>query len=342
MWVLPDSQNAVLAQHGGGRMGYQLALDSGRPGFSVRTASTVATAEAQRPLDAGWHHLAGVLTEKHLRLYVDGELAAELASPGFIPDQPRLGLRLGSPNDSAVADFGKRAPYAGLLDQFAVFGRALAEKEIIAHAQSADLKEIAARKDSGALVIASFDNGNARDESGHKAHGVLNGVETGKGKVAAALWFRKSALGGGGSALASSLPDAKPDANKAAQPNNGPAKNSFVQHKWAHPVPIFLRAMAMGGKTVFISGPPDMIDEEYAFEKMSQKDSAVQQELREQDEALDGKRGASLWGVSTENGKMGAEIKLPSPPVWDGMAVARGRLYVATVDGKILCFGGQP
>jgi outer membrane protein assembly factor BamB len=97
--------------------------------------------------------------------------------------------------------------------------------------------------------------------------------------------------------------------------------------------------MAMGGSTVFVSGPPDMIDEEYAFERMSQKDPAIYEQLKEQDEALDGKRGASLWAVSTKDGKMGSELKLKSPPVWDGMAVAQGRLFVSTVDGKVLCFG---
>jgi hypothetical protein len=282
--------------------------------------------------------VAGVLTEKSVRLFIDGELAAEVASPGLIPEQPRLPLQLGSAHDSFVAPFGKGAPYTGLLDQFALFKRALSEKEILAHAQSADLKEVASQKDSGTLLVSSFDNGNARDDSGNKAHGVLNGVETGKGKVAAALWFRKGGpTGSGKSPLAASLPDAN-----AAAPAKGAPKNSFVQHKWSHPVPIFLRAMAMGGKKVFISGPPDMVDEEYAFEKMAKKDPSVLEELREQDEALDGKRGASLWGVSTENGTMGSEIKLPSPPVWDGMAVARGRLYVATVDGKVICFGGKP
>jgi hypothetical protein len=340
MWILPDGPTGILAQQGGGRMGFQLAMEAGRPGFSVRSAQGETTAEAQRPLDPGWHHVAGVLTESKVRLYVDGELAAEAASPGFIPEQPRLGLQLGAAHDSSVAAFGKGAPYTGLLDQFALFKRALSEKEIVAHAQSGDLKELAAQQDNGALLVASFDNGNARDESGHQAHGVLNGVETGKGKVAAALWFRKSGPGGGSrSPLAASLPEGKSEAQKGPK---GPPKNSFVQHKWAHPVPILLRAMAMGGKKVFISGPPDMVDEEYAFEKMSKKDASVLEELRDQDEALEGKRGASIWGVSTESGAMGSEIKLPSPPVWDGMAVARGRLFVATVEGKVVCFGEKP
>jgi len=100
--------------------------------------------------------------------------------------------------------------------------------------------------------------------------------------------------------------------------------------------------MALAGKTIFIAGPPDQVDEEYAFERMAAKDPAITEVLAEQDAALDGQRGAKLWSVSTETGGSSAELDLKSPPVWDGLAVARGRLYAATVDGKVLCFGKQP
>ncbi|MEQ1859171.1 MAG: PQQ-binding-like beta-propeller repeat protein [Chthoniobacteraceae bacterium] len=95
----------------------------------------------------------------------------------------------------------------------------------------------------------------------------------------------------------------------------------------------------MAKNTVFISGPPDMIDEEYAFERMAKKDPAVVKELADQDAALNGESGASLLAVNTEKGNIGGEVKLESPPVWDGMAIAQGRLYVAGVDGKVRCFG---
>jgi outer membrane protein assembly factor BamB len=328
MWILPDGKDGILAQHGGGRMGYSLALQDGRPGFSVRTGPGEAvTVDAQRPLDGGWHHLAGVLAEGGvLRLFVDGQLASETKGKGLISGQPALGLQLGAPAGSPVAPFGN-SPYTGLIDQFAVFNRALADAEIVEHANSA----VAFKSAKGAILAASFDNGNARDESGRGNNGVLNGVDTGKGKVAAALWFRKPATDAAKSALAASTPGTGPKAT--------PAKGSFVEHRWEHPVPLFLRAMAMAQKTMFVAGPQDLIEEEYAFEKISQKDSAIQEQLKEQDEALDGKRGASLFPVSAESGKMGAELKLGSPPVWDGMAVAQGRLYVATVEGKVLCFG---
>lgn len=181
------------------------------------------------------------------------------------------------------------------------------------------------------MVAASFDNGSARDESGHGVDGQVKGVDFGKGKVAAGLWFRKP--GKGGSALADALPE--------GASLNVMKKGSAVEHTWEHPVPLFPKAMAMSGKTMLVSGPADTINEEFALEQLSKKDPTILVQLKEQDEALDGKRGASLWTVSAETGKMASELKLKSPPVWDGMAVARGRVFVATVDGKILCFGSD-
>ncbi len=42
--------------------------------------------------------------------------------------------------------------------------------------------------------------------------------------------------------------------------------------------------------------------------------------------------------VSTTDGNMLARTQLP-PPLWDGMAVAAGRLFVSTQDGRVLCLG---
>jgi outer membrane protein assembly factor BamB len=339
-WVLPDGQDGLIASHGGARLGYALAIEDGRPGFTVRRdPETVVTAEAQRPLDQGWHHLVGVLGEKSLRLYVDGQLAAEAPSSGMISGQPILGLQLGAPANSLVGPFGRATAYTGLLDQFAVFGRALSETEIVMHSQDA----AAIQSTANPLLVATFDQGNARDESPSKANGVLSGVGLGKGKIAQALWFQKS-TGKPGLPLATGPATGNGGRGQkgAAPAPSAPAKGSFVEHQWARPVPIFIRGMALAGKTIFIAGPPDQVDEEYAFERMSAKDPAITEVLAEQDAALDGQRGAKLWSVSTETGGSSAELDLKSPPVWDGLAVARGRLYAATVDGKVLCFGKQP
>ena len=53
--------------------------------------------------------------------------------------------------------------------------------------------------------------------------------------------------------------------------------------------------------------------------------------------ALSGEAEGLLLAVSTADGRPLARSPLPSTPVWDGMAAAGGRLFVATRDGKILC-----
>ena len=109
---------------------------------------------------------------------------------------------------------------------------------------------------------------------------------------------------------------------------------------WSHDRPEMLaRAMVLAEGTLFVAGPPDVLDEESAVSR--RWDADVQRQIIEQDEALLGNRGAVLWSVSTADGKRMAELKLDSPPVWDGMAAAQGRLFIATTDGKVLCLAGK-
>lgn len=42
--------------------------------------------------------------------------------------------------------------------------------------------------------------------------------------------------------------------------------------------------------------------------------------------------------VSADDGTTLAQRQLP-PPLWDGMAIAEGRLFYTTADGQLLCIG---
>ena len=97
-----------------------------------------------------------------------------------------------------------------------------------------------------------------------------------------------------------------------------------------------MRALVLADKTLFIAGPPDVVDEEAAFFALD--DAEVLAKLAEQSELLRGKDGARLWAVSAGNGKRLSEIKLDSLPVWDGMIAANGKLYMATMKGEVACF----
>jgi hypothetical protein len=45
--------------------------------------------------------------------------------------------------------------------------------------------------------------------------------------------------------------------------------------------------------------------------------------------------------VSAADGKVLAEYKLDALPVWDGMSVAGGRLFVSLKNGSVICMGGR-
>jgi len=110
-------------------------------------------------------------------------------------------------------------------------------------------------------------------------------------------------------------PARKPGAKKSrAKP--APRRRVF---RWEQRVPVLARAMVVAGDTLFVAGPPDILET---------NDPAA---------ALDGKKGGMLLAVSTADGQVAAECKLDSPPVFDGLAAAGGRLYMATMDGRVVC-----
>ncbi len=112
---------------------------------------------------------------------------------------------------------------------------------------------------------------------------------------------------------------------------------SAVSFNWLDEEPsLHVRAMVLANKTLFIAGPLDLVDEEEAFKRPN--DPGIQAKLTEQNAALEGRKGGLLLVVSASDGKKVAEYKLESIPVWDGMAAANSRLYLATKNGRILCF----
>ena len=115
----------------------------------------------------------------------------------------------------------------------------------------------------------------------------------------------------------------------------------MVDPKWTQDVPIYVRAMVLGGKHLFICGPPDIIDEEETFAKLTESDPAVQKLLSKQDDALAGKDGAQLLSVNTDTGEVENKVDLKSLPSWDGLSGANGKLFLSTLDGKIICFSSR-
>ena len=103
----------------------------------------------------------------------------------------------------------------------------------------------------------------------------------------------------------------------------GDGYSRTLQPKWSVQVPVRFQAMLVAGAHLYAAGPPDVVpsDDPYA--------------------AFEGRKGARLWVVSTEDGRRLAEYPLDRPPVFDGLSAARGRLYLATDDGRVICMGAK-
>ena len=122
-------------------------------------------------------------------------------------------------------------------------------------------------------------------------------------------------------------------AKKRRKNNLGPGGNA-ANYRWTTTVPILVRAMALAGDTLFVAGPPDLLDEK----SLGRNNPGNRKAAGAQEAALDGRAGALLWAVSAKDGKRLANYQLTSPPVFDGLAAANGCLYLATTDGHVQCF----
>jgi hypothetical protein len=95
----------------------------------------------------------------------------------------------------------------------------------------------------------------------------------------------------------------------------------------------------LAGETLLVAGPPDVLSEDEAFEQPFHPEVVAKK--AEQDAAYQGDSGATFMALSADSGESLFELDLTAPPVWDGMAVADGRVYVTTMDGAVVCLGGE-
>lgn len=316
-WMTSTRPQGVIIARGGPSEGFALSLQEGRPHFDIRSDSALTTISGNKRIVGGWHHVVGVLnTDKSMKLYVDGELTAEGKATGLITKDPAQGLEVGIDAQSAVGNYSV-SQFTGAIDEPRLYFLA-ADAERIAR-RFRDGSEIS----SDAVLAVSFDDGSARDHSTYRNNGTVEGGQMIEGKFGSALQFSGGKRTG--------------NQNNA----NNAQGNTLVDPKWTQDVPIYVRAMVLGGHNLFIVGPPDIIDEEKTFQQLSERDEEVQTLLAEQDAALDGQDGSLLLSVNIDTGKIESRVELNALPAWDAMAGAGGQLFLSTLDGAVICFGSK-
>jgi outer membrane protein assembly factor BamB len=92
---------------------------------------------------------------------------------------------------------------------------------------------------------------------------------------------------------------------------------------WMQWLPVRIRAMVKAGDTLFVAGPPDVLDSKDPYA------------------AFESRRGARLVAVSTTDGKKLSEMTLEYPPVFDGLIAANDRLFASLEDGSIISLAAK-
>jgi len=305
-WVKAEKPDGVVVARGGPMHGYALIVRGGKPRFVVRVKEEAFSVQAKQNVVGKWVHLAGVLTEgKGLQIYVNGELSGSAKAPGFIAADPHQAMEIGADEGGGIGNYDSPFGFAGVIDEVRIYHGTLSAAEIRQHSSAPG--STAAGKATLVLCYA-FDTGDATDGSGNKNHGKVEGAKSVPGKFGKGMRFtgRRKHLG-----------------------------QHMVRYHWTREIPLLVRAMVLTDGTLFIAGPPDVVDEEAARRQFSETE--IQAKLAEQAAALDGRKGALLWAVSPSDGKRLSERRLASPPVWDGMAAAGGRLYIALRSGQLVC-----
>ena len=307
-WVRSEKPSGVVVARGGPNHGFALIVTKGRPRFLVRRQDKLTFATSPTRIIGRWVHLAGQLdTDGQMRLFVNGKLAGRAKAAGALTADPAQAMEIGADDKGSVGTYRTPFGLTGTVDDVRLYFGTVTTAEIATHHAEPSRLDTA----GGKLVLAyDFNDRKATDRSPAGNDGSVTGVAVTKGQRGFAMKF-------------------------VGRP--GRSGGSFVKHLWKTDVPLLVRAMVKAGPTLFIAGPPDLVDEEESFRLLINRQGVIQKKLARQDAALQGAEGGILRAVSAADGKTLAEWKLDALPSWDGMAAARGRLFFSTTDGRVIC-----
>jgi len=94
------------------------------------------------------------------------------------------------------------------------------------------------------------------------------------------------------------------------------SSSAAVHYEWSIDIPFMVRAMLLADDRLLVAGPERIADLNAA------------------------KPGGNvhLWAVSAREGEKIDHYELSVAPVFDGLALSEGRLYVTLVDGRVVCY----
>jgi hypothetical protein len=130
-WVKPTGGTGVVMARGGAFSGFSFYLNEGLPCFGIRReqGQPAYIAKGGTPLPPNeWTHLAGVVREKSVEVWVNGTLAGKAESPGLLLNNAGQGMEIGF--DVANSPCELMDPFPGVVDEVRMYHADLAADDI--------------------------------------------------------------------------------------------------------------------------------------------------------------------------------------------------------------------
>ncbi len=131
-WIRTETPNGVVVARGGKFCGFSLYIKDGLAKFGIHCLQNGPSyiVAGKRPLSSQWTHLAGVVHRDRIELYVDGKLANQTKTDGYIPGNCGQGMEIGydvSNSPAEIIDY-----FQGVIDEVRFYQAALSAQDITA------------------------------------------------------------------------------------------------------------------------------------------------------------------------------------------------------------------
>ena len=129
-WARPEAGDGVVVARGGGWTGFSLYLKDGVPAFGIhrKKEGDAYIVRGERKLHEKWVHLAGVITEDGIELYVNGELEGGTSTPGYLPNNAGQPMMIGFDTHNSATELTTN--FKGVIDEVKVFHATLSADAI--------------------------------------------------------------------------------------------------------------------------------------------------------------------------------------------------------------------
>jgi HEAT repeat protein len=131
-WIKSDAPRGVVVARGGAFCGYSLYVLDGVAKFGIHLVQDGPTyiAAGKEKAVGPWVHLAGVVRQDRIELYVNGKPAAAAETPGYIPGNCGQGMEIGYDVSNSPAEIIDH--FQGIIDEVKCYRAALTTEDVAA------------------------------------------------------------------------------------------------------------------------------------------------------------------------------------------------------------------